>query len=110
MNIDRRAFLAASFGAVVSGRGLLATATSKPARKPIKAILFDAFPLFDPRVVVGVAERLYSEKAATLLQAWRTRQFEYQWLRVLGERYVDFLQIADDSLIFAAGQSGLTLT
>jgi 2-haloacid dehalogenase len=44
------------------------------------------------------------------MQAWRTRQFEYQWLRVLGERYVDFLQITDDSLTFAARQSGLTLT
>ena len=110
MIIDRRAFLAASFGAVVSGQGLAATATATRARRPIKAILFDAFPLFDPRVVVGVAERLYPEKAATLVQAWRTRQFEYQWLRVLGERYLDFLQIADDSLTFAARQSGLTLT
>ena len=110
MNIDRRTFLVASFGAVVSGRGLVATPANKPARKPIKAILFDAFPLFDPRVVTGVAERLYPEKAATLVQAWRTRQFEYQWLRVLGERYLDFLQIADDSLTFAARQSGLTLT
>jgi 2-haloacid dehalogenase len=110
MNIDRRAFLAASFAAVASGRGLAATATDKPARKPIKAILFDAFPLFDPRVVAALAERLYPEKAATLVQAWRSRQFEYQWLRALGDRYVDFLQIADDSLTYAARQSGLTLT
>lgn len=110
MNIDRRVFLAGSFGAVLWGQSLVATATDTRARKPIKAILFDAFPLFDPRIVGALAEGLYSEKAATLVQAWRTRQFEYQWLRVLGERYVDFLKIADDSLMFAARQSGLTLT
>jgi 2-haloacid dehalogenase len=72
-------------------------------------VLFDAFPLFDPRVVVTLAELLYPEKAALLLQAWRTRQFEYQWLRVLGNRYVDFIQATDDSLTFAARQTGVDL-
>jgi 2-haloacid dehalogenase len=50
------------------------------------------------------------QNGAALVQAWRTRQFEYQWLRALGERYVDFLQATEDSLVFAARQTGVSLT
>lgn len=103
--MNRRGFL----GAVVGTAAVAASAARPSARKPIKAVLFDAFPLFDPRVVVAATERLYPEKGALLLQTWRTRQFEYQWLRVLGNRYVDFLEATDDSLTFAARQTGVDL-
>ncbi|HEY2783236.1 MAG TPA: haloacid dehalogenase type II [Steroidobacteraceae bacterium] len=109
MRIDRRTFLAASVASVLGARAT-AGDDNRQARKPIKAILFDAFPLFDPRVVVALAERLYPEKAATLVAAWRARQFEYQWLRALGDRYVDFLEATTESLTYAAHQSGLSLT
>lgn len=103
--MNRRGFLGA-----VAGTAAVAASAARPAgRKPIKAVLFDAFPLFDPRVVVAVTERLYPEKGALLLQTWRTRQFEYQWLRALGNRYVDFLEATDDSLTFAARQTGVDL-
>jgi 2-haloacid dehalogenase len=113
ISIGRRAFLAASVGAVLSAPAAAAaeaTSQARHARKPIKAILFDAFPIFDPRVVAALAERLFPERAGTLVQAWRARQFEYQWLRVLGDRYVDFLTATEDSLTFAARQTGITLT
>jgi 2-haloacid dehalogenase len=108
MKFDRRAFMAGSMGAVLAGTGL--TATASQTRRPIRAVLFDAFALFDSRPVLAVAERAYPEKGAMLVQAWRTRQFEYQWLRALGDRYVDFLQATEDSLDFAVRQVGLTLT
>jgi 2-haloacid dehalogenase len=95
-------------GAVLAETGLTTTATK--TRRPIRAVLFDAFTLFDSRPVLAVAERVYPEKGAMLVQAWRTRQFEYQWLRALGDRYVDFSQATEDSLAFAARQVGLTLT
>jgi 2-haloacid dehalogenase len=44
------------------------------------------------------------------MQAWRTRQFEYQWLRALGGRYVDFWRATEDSLASAAREVGLVLT
>jgi 2-haloacid dehalogenase len=110
MTFDRRAFIAGSVGAVLAGTGVTATATSAPARRSIKAVLFDAFPLFDSRPVLAAAERVYPEKGAILTQAWRTRQFEYQWLRALADRYVDFWQATEDSLAFAAREVGLTLT
>ena len=34
--------------------------------------------------------------------AWRTRQFEYTWLRTLGGNYADFWQVTEKSLVFAA--------
>lgn len=110
MNIDRRGFLAAAVGALVGGRALAASGATARVPKPIKAVLFDALTLFDPRVAMTLAERLYPEKAASFVQVWRTRQFEYQWLQVLGGRYVDFLKATEDALRFAAHQTGVALT
>jgi 2-haloacid dehalogenase len=110
MRLDRRAFIGGSVGAVLAGTGVTSTAANAQTRRPIRAVLFDAFPLFDPRPVLAVAERVDPERGAMLVQAWRTRQFEYQWLRALGDRYVDFWQATEDSLAFAARQVGLALT
>ena len=110
MTFDRRAFIAGSVGAVLAGTGVTTTATGARARRSIKAVLFDAFPLFDSRPVLAVAEQTYPEKGTMIVQAWRTRQFEYQWLRALADRYVDFWQATEDSLAFAAREVGLTLT
>lgn len=110
MSLDRRAFLAGSVGAVFSAAAATGSLAQPHLRKPIKAILFDAFPLFDPRVAAATAERLLPEKATSLMQAWRARQFEYQWLHALGGRYIDFLKATDDSLTFAARQAGVELS
>jgi 2-haloacid dehalogenase len=110
MSIDRRGFLAASVGALLGGRAVAASGAKARTPKPTKAVLFDAFTLFDPRVAMTLAERLYGEKAASFVQVWRTRQFEYQWLHVLGGRYVDFLKATEDGLRFAAQQTGVALS
>jgi 2-haloacid dehalogenase len=65
----------------------LAYDDSKPT---IKAIAFDAFTTFDPRPIVALAEQLFPTQGAALGNAWRTRQFEYTWLRSVGHHYVDF--------------------
>jgi 2-haloacid dehalogenase len=110
VNTERRAFLKGTLGAAL-GMAVAVDSTGKPRlRKPIRAVLFDAFPLFDPRVAAAAAERLYPEKATPLMQAWRSRQFEYQWLHALGSRYVDFLQATDEGLTFAARQTGVELS
>jgi 2-haloacid dehalogenase len=109
MSMNRRTFLTGAVGAALD-TDVAADSTAKPRlRRPIRAVLFDAFPLFDPRVAAALAERVFPEKAAPLMQAWRSRQFEYQWLHALGSRYVDFLQATDDSLTFAARQTGVEL-
>ena len=84
-------------------------ATSRSAA-PLAALAFDGLALFDPRPVWARVERVLPEKGAALGNAWRARQFEYQWLHALGGQYVDFWQATDDALRFAARQTGLVLT
>lgn len=79
-------------------------------RQRIKAIVFDAFPIFDPRPLDALAVEMFPEKGKELMRLWRTRQFEYQWLRGLGGEYRDFREITEDALVFAARELGIPLT
>jgi 2-haloacid dehalogenase len=76
----------------------------------VEAIAFDAFPIFDPRPVLALTEELFPGKGAELSQAWRTRQFEYTWLRTVAGRYADFWQVTEDALTFAAETLRLDLS
>ena len=110
MALDRREFLTLAAGAVAA-RGSLSPAMAQTVARPrFKAIAFDAFPIFDPRPVFALAETLFPGKGADLSNAWRTRQFEYQWLRALSGRYEDFSHTTEDALVFAAKQFKLDLT
>ncbi|HSP14296.1 MAG TPA: haloacid dehalogenase type II [Thermoanaerobaculia bacterium] len=101
MSIDRREFLLAAGSVVVAG-GFPLPASATPSR--FKAVAFDAFPIFDPRPIAELTESLFPEKGRAIVDAWRTRQFEYQWLRALSGKYADFLQTTEESLRFAAKQ------
>jgi 2-haloacid dehalogenase len=79
-------------------------------RRPCEAIAFDAFVIFDPRPVFRLAEALFPGKGAELSAIWRTRQFEYQWLRTLAGRYADFRRTTEDALAFGARALQLELT
>jgi 2-haloacid dehalogenase len=75
----------------------------------VRAIAFDAFPIFDPRPVFALAEELYPGRGAELSNLWRTRQFEYTWLRTMSRNYADFWQVTGDALVFAAKSLRLDL-
>lgn len=81
----------------------------KPANK-IKAIAFDAFPIFDPRPVFTLVNNMFPEKGTELGDIWRTKQFEYSWLRTAGGQYKNFWEVTEDALVFAAKKTGITLT
>ncbi len=110
MPFNRRAFIHLASASIAAG--LLAQAPlARAARAPkIKAIAFDAFPIFDPRPIFSLAERLFPGQGAALSNTWRSRQFEYQWLRALSGRYADFWQATDDALVFAGEQLKLDMT
>jgi 2-haloacid dehalogenase len=79
-----------------------------PATKArIRAVAFDAFPIFDPRPVFALAEELFP--GTGLSDEWRTRQFEYTWLRVAAHHYADFWQVTEEALLFATTKLKLTL-
>ncbi len=82
----------------------------QPTERVIRALAFDAFPIFDPRPVFALAEQLFPGRGAELSALWRTRQFEYTWLRALSRRYADFEQVTDEALAFAARSLKLDLT
>src|SRR5712691_4154306 len=109
MPSNRRPFLQCVAGgvttAVVHATPVVQAATSSK----IKAIAFDGFPIFDPRPIFALAEELFPGKGAALSTAWRTRQFEYTWLRTLSRHYVDFWQVTDEALGYAATSLQLDL-
>ncbi len=76
----------------------------------IKAVAFDAFPVFDPRPVFALAEELFPGQGKALGDEWRTRQFEYTWLRVSGGQYKDFWAVTEDALVYACDKLKLDLT
>jgi len=76
----------------------------------LKAIAFDAFPIFSPAPVVSRAEALFPGHGAALMDEWWTRQFEYAWLRLLSRSYADFWQVTEDALVFAARKLDLDLS
>jgi 2-haloacid dehalogenase len=107
MASGRRDFLgiaaaAASFPGVLRAQG-----AQSPAG--IEALAFDAFPVLDPRPVYALCETLFPGRGGELANAWRARQFEYQWLRTLSGRYADFLAATGEALDFAARSLKLDL-
>jgi 2-haloacid dehalogenase len=90
---------------ILPSSAALAAGTSR-----FHAIAFDAFPIFDPRAVAARCEGLFPGRGDALVQMWRTRQFEYAWLRTAAGRYTDFERVTEESLAFAADALKLDLT
>lgn len=109
MTTNRREFL--GLLAATAATGIIGSTLAHAAAKPgIRGVAFDAFPIFDPRPIFALAEQLFPGRGAELSNAWRIRQFEYQWLRALSKHYVDFWQATEDALVFAAKMLKLDLT
>src|SRR5690348_2187562 len=100
MDLNRRQFAVLAAAAAAT----TARADSRRVIAPpkFKAIAFDGFPIIDARPVFARAEEVFPGRGVELGNAWRTRQFEYTWLRSLGGRYADFWRVTEDALTFAA--------
>jgi 2-haloacid dehalogenase len=113
MFANRREFVTLAAGGVAAAIGnapgdhVLAADAVKPK---IKAVAFDGFPIIDPRPVFARTEEMFPGKGRELGNAWRTRQFEYTWLRTLGGRYADFWQVTEESLVYAAKALAIDLS
>ena len=102
MELNRRQFVNLATGSVATSLldGIVPTVGNSDP--PIKAIAFDGFTTFDPRSVSALAEQLFPGRGPELSNAWRTRQFEYTWLRTVCVRYADFWKVTEDALVFVA--------
>ena len=79
-------------------------------RDKIEAIAFDAYgTLFDVHSVAALADEIFPGQGARLSEVWRVAQIDYTRLRTLSGRYVDFAQVTEDGLVFAASKLGLAL-
>jgi 2-haloacid dehalogenase len=101
MLLNRRQFT--TLAAVSAAASTVRVSPVRTAGHPnYKAIAFDGFPVIDARPVFAKVEAIFPGRGAELSNVWRTRQFEYSWLRTLGGRYLDFWQATEDALSFAA--------
>lgn len=101
--VNRRLFLA-GVGSVLAMPARAAVAPST-----IKAIAFDAFPIFDPRSLTALARSLVGERGDALAAQWSAKLFGYTWLETAADHYESFSTIADKSLRATAGAMGIAL-
>ena len=106
--MNRRHFLSAL--TATAAIGAVNSVPAWAATRHIKAIGFDGLALFDPRPIFALTEQMFPEKGASLVAAWRGRQFDYTWLRTMIGNYVDFLHVTDEALSFAAEAEKVTVT
>lgn len=109
MTLKRRDFMSlvgAGAAAAVSGKPLSAAVSE--AR--IKAIAFDGLAVFDARPIATLAEQVLPGHGEEMSALWRTRQFEYTWLRTVGRQYADFWQVTEEALLFSCKSLNLKLT
>lgn len=109
MAMDRRQFLNVAGGALAATAAASSSLGKVVQRPKIRAIAFDGFTVFDSRSIVTRAEELFPGKGAELSEEWRTRQFQYTWLRSLSRRYADLWQVTEEALSFAVRKLRLDL-
>lgn len=110
MTISQRAFVVLAGGGVAHGPLGWGRPSARGWRSPalgFRAAAFDAFTVFDPRSVSRLADEMFP--GTGLSEEWRTRQFEYSWLRVAAGQYVDFWQVTEEALAFSARRLKLDL-
>ncbi|MEO8006713.1 MAG: haloacid dehalogenase type II [Betaproteobacteria bacterium] len=74
-----------------------------------KAVAFDFFVLFDANSVAPAVEKAYPGRGAEFVRTWRSKLFEYGFLRSITQRQTDFLKVTDDALIYTAKSMNLPL-
>src|ERR1700742_3985929 len=108
--MSRRSVLALGAAGMVSGWAGPSLMRGTADAASIQAVAFDAFAILNPRQLFDTCEALFPGRGNELGKLWRTRQFEYQWLRSLSGRYADFWSVTRAALEFAARSLNLNLT
>lgn len=90
---------------------LLSTAafSGDPGAARIKAIAFDAFPIFDPRPIFGLVKATFPDNPS-FGSKWFSKIFAYTWLRTNGNRYVDFHMVIGQALAYTAKEQKVSMT
>jgi 2-haloacid dehalogenase len=86
----------------LSGPLFRSASPENPPLRASRAVAFDFFAVFDPRPIAARAEMLFPGRGAEFIKTWRTRQFEYTWLRTLMNSYSNFEKVTEDALTYTA--------
>jgi 2-haloacid dehalogenase len=108
--LNRRTFLGLTVGAAAAAIVRPPPLRAAEAFGQVRAVAFDAFPIFDPRPISALTDELFPGRGAEFRNVWRARQFEYTWLRTVAHQYANFWQVTGDALDFAAASLKLDLT
>jgi 2-haloacid dehalogenase len=92
---------------LLSGSLAYSADSSAPA---YKAVAFDYFVLFDPNSVVEKVEREFPGRGLEFTRAWRSKQFEYGFLRSITNHHADFFEVTGDALDYTAEALQLRMT
>jgi 2-haloacid dehalogenase len=84
--------------------------SATPPIPHFRAVAFDDFVIFDPNSVVPEVENVFPGKGVEFAKAWRSKQFEYSFLRSITNDHEDFFKVTADALDFTAEQMHLQLT
>jgi len=107
--MSRREFLGVMGGALAAACAQRTQSAREPAPSPKRAVAFDLFTLFDPRGVDQRVARLVGN-APGFSATWKSRLFEYSWLRAASNQYRDFEGLVHDALTHASRAHGVALT
>jgi len=99
----RRTLLLAAF---CSGMAIQVEAAPRPR---FKAVAFDYFVIFNPDSVIPAVEREFPGKGQELAKLWRTKLFEYGFLRSITHDHRDFFKVTEDALVYATEAMKLPL-
>jgi 2-haloacid dehalogenase len=100
----RRNFLQLAGYSALAACGSPSAASRAAAASPgaVRAVGFDLFTVFDPRGVDHRVAEVVPDQPAAFAATWKTRLFEYNWIRAAAGQYVAFDRLVDDALDFAA--------
>ena len=76
----------------------------------IRAIAFDAFPIFDTRSLAAAVREAFPEQGERLMAIWSQKLFDYAWLDTAADQFQDFDILAGKALRFAAAMVGVPLS
>ncbi|HEY8084693.1 MAG TPA: haloacid dehalogenase type II [Methylophilaceae bacterium] len=75
-----------------------------------KAVAFDYFVLFDASSVTPEVEKAFPGKGVEFTRMWRSKMFEYGFLRSITQHQDDFFKVTGDALTYTAKAMQLELT
>jgi len=111
-DMSRRKFLTLVSGATLDACAAALpspVATSNAGATPIRAVTFDLFTLFDPRGVDARVTEVLGNRP-DFVATWKTKLFDYSWLRAASGQYRDFQALVHDALVYATRAHAVELS